>query len=932
MRSKWWGFFGRLGIFVAVAPATALPPFFYDAPVGGDWNQALGLTFALDGRMMVWEKGGRVWVVENGVKSATPLIDISDEVGDWRDFGLVGFALDPNFSTNGYVYLLYVVDYHHLLYDGTPSYDPAQDWYFHDTIGRLTRYTCNAADGFRSVDYASRTVLLGESMDTGIPVCHQSHGVGSMVFGADGTLLVSCGDGASFEDVDSGGCMSGSSCTCLSDGIITGKEDVGAFRAQLADSLSGKILRLDPVNGNGVSSNPFYDAAAPRAPHSRVWALGFRNPFRFTIRPGTGNSDPMAGDPGTIYLGDVGWRTWEEMSIIKGGGKNLGWPLYEGMDETPEYIGLNVANQYAPNPLFGTNQPGFGHCGQRYFSFRDLIKQDTLATPFFANPCNTNTAIPATVPTFVQKRPAYDWLHGGPRARTSTYQGSDTVNYDVGDLTSPVVGSAWSGNCSTGGTWYTDTDFPPEYRNSYYHADFGGGWIRQFLFDDNDNPVEVREFLEDGSAAIVAVGSPPDGGGLYYIGYDRDGCCMVRRIVWVDNVPPTAVASGAPLYGPTPLTVHFSSAGSNDPDPIGNSGLTYAWEFGDGTPHDPDPNPIHIFQSNADITSQGAFTAKVFSLNPPHPIGGGNPDPEVMRDGDFPPVGNEDSSRQFDTFHEGDQGHTDWAGYTFSSSVEISKVIFQEGREFYDGGWFDAFSLQVFDGAAWADLASVNISPVYAGANGLGYETYELTFAPVTVMGVRLFGVPGGSARFISVGELRVLGPASSAPQRFDVTLTVTDSLGVSAWDNLVVSLNNTPPEMLITSPLDGSHWPPDGAPVPLTAVLTDAEHDADQLSCRWQVILHHNEHLHPEPYDFKCTSSAVFTPINHEGETFFYEVDLQVTDAAGLSTTKSSFVYAPPKAPIPATTTWGLLIFSLALVIGATCRIRRVNSAKISR
>ncbi len=861
---------------------------------------------------------------ENGVKSAAPLIDISQEVGDWRDYGLLGFALDPDFYSNGYIYLLYVVDYHHLQFFGTPNYDPAEDLYFQDTIGRLTRYTCNVGDGFRSVNYATRQVLIGETIDTGFPVCHQSHGIGSLVFGEDGTLLVSCGDGASYEETDLGGCRNGSSCSCLSDGIITDKEDVGSYRSQLVDSLSGKVLRIDPATGDGLPSNPFYSAGSPRAARSRMWAMGLRNPFRFTVRPGTGNASPSAADPGTLYLGDVGWTSWEEMSVVKTGGRNLGWPVYEGMDTMPEYANENIPNEDAPNPLFGTNQPGFGICGQRFFYFRNLIKQDTLSNPFFANPCNAGLAIPANIPKFIHKRPPFDWIHGGPQSRTSVYEGNNSVVYDVNEPSSPVPGGTWGGNSSTGGTWYTGTNFPVEYQNSYYHAEFGGGWIRQFLFDANDDPVEVREFLEDGSAAIVAVGMNSADGGLYYIGYDQSGCCMVRRITWVNNVPPTAMADGTPLYGPAPLPVQFSSAGSFDPDPIGGSALTYAWNFGDGTPIDGNPNPLHDFQPTQDITAQGVFTARVFQLNPPNPLGGGNQDPEVMRDGDFPPVGNDESSRQFDTYHGGDQGNTDWVGYTFSAPRQLARLVFQEGKHFPDGGWFDTLTVQGLTAGNWSALSGVTVTPAYAGDNGVSYETYEFNFPAVTLDGIRLHGNPGGNANFISVGELRVITASNSGPQRFDVTLTVTDVIEASTSVGLIVSLNNTPPSVTITSPVDGSTWPLDGSPVPLAANITDVEHGPSELTCRWQTILHHNEHQHPEPFDFNCVSSTVFTPLNHEGETYFYEVQLQVSDAHGLSTTRTAFVYPPAQELIPAVSTWGLVVLSLGIAIAGTCIVRR--------
>jgi hypothetical protein len=51
--------------------------------------------------------------------------------------------------------------------------------------------------------------------------------------------------------------------------------------------------------------------------------MGFRNPFRFSLRPGTGNPNPAAADPGTLYIGDVGWANWEELSVVPNGGLSV---------------------------------------------------------------------------------------------------------------------------------------------------------------------------------------------------------------------------------------------------------------------------------------------------------------------------------------------------------------------------------------------------------------------------------------------------------------------------------------------------------------------------------------------------------------------------------------------------------------------------------
>ncbi len=84
----------------------AQPSRFIDETISSNWKTPVGLTFDTNGRMYVWEKGEKVFIVENNVKQETPIIDISEEVLDYGDHGLNGFALDPDFQKNGYVYLM----------------------------------------------------------------------------------------------------------------------------------------------------------------------------------------------------------------------------------------------------------------------------------------------------------------------------------------------------------------------------------------------------------------------------------------------------------------------------------------------------------------------------------------------------------------------------------------------------------------------------------------------------------------------------------------------------------------------------------------------------------------------------------------------------------------------------------------------------------
>src|SRR5438552_5434466 len=405
---------------------------FVEEAIGGAWNEAVGLTFSAEGQMFVWERAGRVWLVENGVKQSQPLLDISEEVGSWHDHGLMSVALHPDFLNNGYIYLLYVVDHYYLANYGTPSYNASSNEFFTATIGRITRYTARAGDHFHTVDPASRLILLGETNNTAFPILYTSHGLGSLAFGEDGTLFASCGDGGTQKAADMGSASGTYYAQGIAEGIIQSKENVGSFRAQMLSSLAGKIIRIDPATGDGLPGNPFFDPALPRSARSRIWALGLRQPFRFTVRPGTGS--PLRSDarPGALYIGDVGWLTWEELDVCRAPGLNFGWPLFEGLETQATFSGSNTANQDAPNPLYGP-----GSCSQQFFYFRDLLKQATLGTVSWPNPCNLAQPIPSSIDRFVHTRPVIDWKQPSGPARTGIFSGTNPSFINIGATGSP---------------------------------------------------------------------------------------------------------------------------------------------------------------------------------------------------------------------------------------------------------------------------------------------------------------------------------------------------------------------------------------------------------------------------------------------------------------------------------------------------------------
>ncbi len=563
-RASYWPliliFIGIL-LFFAKGSLRAQPAGFSDNLYLGGFNQVAGFTWDNNGRMYVWETVGKVWVVVNGVKQTPALLDISAEVGAWRDFGLLGFALDPNFTTNGYIYLQYVVDRHHLLKFGTGQYNPATNEYFNATIGRITRYQVDIST-YASIVPNSRFVLLGNSVNDGPPILHESHGTGSLVFGQDGSLLASMGDGASYNAVDQGSDPETYWSQAITDGIITSAQNIGAYRVQTLTSYSGKILRLNPQTGEGYPSNPYWNAAQPKSVASRVWARGVRNPYRMNYVPETGSHNPADGNPGVFLLGDVGWSTREEMDVVNAPGMNFGWPKYEGM----------------------TTQPGY----------------------------NNATYTPAT-----HDRPRVDWRTGAARGLIN-----GTI-YNVGSAQLP--GNTFTGNASTGGTWYHGHVFPPEWHDTYFHADYGAGWIKNFRFDANYNPIEVKNFV-DVAGACVFVTTHPTQDGIWYVRYPD----QIRKVSFTGttNHAPVAFASASPNSGTSPLTVQFSSFNTYDQD---GGTLAYLWNFGDGTTST-EANPVKTYNPGSspagfpvtltvtDNTSLTATTSVNVSINNSAPV------------------------------------------------------------------------------------------------------------------------------------------------------------------------------------------------------------------------------------------------------------------------------------------------------------------------
>ena len=444
-------------------------------------SEPTSLAFFPDGRLLVGTKKGKVFVIENGAMSSTPFIDLGSEILSNEANGLMDVAIDPDYPGSPWVYLLYVVD---------PT-GGADD----DTLAfsRLTRYRVSAGNS-DVADLSSRQILIGQTMGQGWPACSGQHVVGTLRFAKDRTLLVGSGESSERPGADRGGRDPACAAPYPAD------QDIGAYRAQHLGSLSGKIIRIDRNTGNGLPSNPYYTGNAADN-QSRVWAYGLRNPFRFAIRP-NGSTDPVAGRPGSLYIGDVGWGDYEELDISKGGGgENFGWPCYEG-----------PANQ----TTYRRTQPSHHNCS---------------SIGSAENPAS-------------HKPPAIHWHHR--EANLSNPQG--------------LLGA-----CIMAGTFYTGNSYPAQYRHAFFVLDYEADWLKVAQVDANDNVTNLIDFAT-GIIGMADMEADPLSGDLYYADVDLHLVKKITYSGPIENAPPVASASATPTSGSAPLAVQFSSAGSFDPE------------------------------------------------------------------------------------------------------------------------------------------------------------------------------------------------------------------------------------------------------------------------------------------------------------------------------------------------------------------------------
>jgi glucose/arabinose dehydrogenase len=512
------------------APAeAAVPSGFTEVTAFSGLQNPTAVRFAPDGRVFVAEKRGVIQMYD-GVGDTTPtaVADLRTEVYNFWDRGMLGLAVDPGFPARPYLYAMYA-------FDG-PVGGTAPQW---GTAGADSD-PCPTPPGASTDGCVASGKLVRLALDMSNPSaatttkqdlvhdwCQQypSHSIGDLVFGRDGALYASGGDGASFDWVDYG--QAGSPVNPCGDppsgvgGAMTPPTaEGGALRAQdlrtSADpvGLSGTVIRVNPDTGLAMADNPNAGAADLNA--QRIVAYGLRNPFRMSTRPGTDE----------LWLGDVGWNTTEEIDRLvspKTAVGNFGWPCFEGDVRQSSYDAADLK------------------------ICEDLYAQGTA-----------------------DAKPYYSYKHGQP------LNANDNCNVSRGSSTSGISFEFYSGG-----------PYPAEYDGALFFSDYSRNcvWVMTKGTDGLPDKLKVKPFVSDAAGPVDLELSPQ--GELFYA--DLNGGTIRRVVYnaappttcpdgqylaqYFPNTTLTGTAASQ-LCEPAPLNHDWGAGG---PAGVGVDGYSARW-------------------------------------------------------------------------------------------------------------------------------------------------------------------------------------------------------------------------------------------------------------------------------------------------------------------------------------------------------------------
>ena len=244
-----------------------------------------------DPRLFIVEQPGRIRIVEDGKLLATPFLDIVNKVGSGGERGLLSVAFHPDYRSNGFLFVNYT----------NKSGDT-----------QIERYTVSANRNVADPGTAKLILAIDQP--------YSNHNGGLNLFGPDGMLYIGMGDGGSQGDPHGNG--------------------------QNANALLAKLLRINVDRGDPYSiptANPY----AKGGGRGEIWAIGVRNPWRFSF-------DRISG---LLYIADVGGDNFEEVDIapIPAAGVNYGWSIMEG-PSCRRSTGCNQTGLQKPVLSYATHQ------------------------------------------------------------------------------------------------------------------------------------------------------------------------------------------------------------------------------------------------------------------------------------------------------------------------------------------------------------------------------------------------------------------------------------------------------------------------------------------------------------------------------------------------------------------------------------------------
>ncbi|SMD21507.1 ThuA domain-containing protein [Kibdelosporangium aridum] len=493
---------------------------FEKVPLDTNTKAPTALTVAPDGRVYYTEILGQIKVYDPTTGTNPVALELPTYSGG--EDGIVGITVDPAFATNGWIYV---------------TYSPPGD----AEINRVSRFTAHG----NHIDPASEVKIIE------VPASRREepgHTGGYLTFGPGGNLYIGVGDDTNpFQ----------------SSGYAPLDERPGRdlFDAQKTSAntndLRGKILRIKPEAAGGYTipaGNMFAPGTAKTKPE--IYAMGFRNPFRFTV-----DTD------GTIYMADYGpdARTADpnrgpdgmvEWNIIRSPGY-YGWPYC-------------VANNVPYNDFdFATNTSGAKFdCA--------ALKNDS--------PNNSGlTDLPAA-------RPADVWYGYGASPEFPELASGGGA---------PMAGPVYRFDPNL----QSERKFPVYYDGKPFFYEWARNKIFNFGLDSQGSLLKIDPwFASQKTLAPMDMRFGPDGA-MYLLewggGYGRDNpdSGLYRIDYSQGNRRPVAQATATPTSGGVPLEVKFSSAGSTDPE---GTALKFKWTFGDGATST-EANPTHTF------TTRGAY-------------------------------------------------------------------------------------------------------------------------------------------------------------------------------------------------------------------------------------------------------------------------------------------------------------------------------------